>query len=217
AVGFEGKLLHSNDCGVTWDFRQTDYKAFRDIYFLKNEMILCGGSGFNHGIIYRLDMNENILQRDTFANELHALCFIDSLTGFCAGYGLILKTTDAGKTWNTTSAQGDFFKSIQYADGKIVALGNNGLLIYSDDEGDTWKKDLQSNNAFQFTNALNFLSINNNQSFICGDNGKIFYNNSDKWLNLNSSLDIDFTASIFNDDKFYLTARDGKIYSGSLP
>jgi photosystem II stability/assembly factor-like uncharacterized protein len=218
ATGYDGKLMISSDYGQTWQYHQLEYIPLQDIVVLPNhELATCGGVGYQHGVIYRLGPDGSVLQRDTFKNEMRSLAFLDSLNGYCVGYGLIVKTTDGGKTWQNTSGRGDFFKSAQYdSNHNIYALGMTGTLLYSVNGGNNWNDAMSGDATFLFDISLNAMLLNPAYSIICGDNGKVLIKNG-SWEKVKSTPDVNLTGIALVNNKVWMTAEDGKIHVMDLP
>jgi photosystem II stability/assembly factor-like uncharacterized protein len=218
ATGYDGKLMISSDYGQTWQYHQLRYTPLQDVVVLPNhELMVCGGGGYQFGLIYRLGMDGSVLQLDTFKNEFRSMAFLDSLNGYCAGYGLIVKTSDGGKTWSNTSAKGDFFKSAQYDfDQNIYALGMTGTLLYSVDGGNNWNDAISGDATFLYDISLNSMLLNPGYSIICGDNGKVLIKNG-SWEKVKSTPDVDFTGIGLVNNKVWMTGGDGKIHVMNLP
>ena len=67
-----------------------------------------------------------------------AVCFSDANNGFAAGNSTLLKTTDAGVTWNVIK-EGSMIFAIDFpTPGKGFAVGSNGLILETTDGGDSW-------------------------------------------------------------------------------
>lgn len=95
-------------------------------------------------------------------------------TGFLyRQYNQILKTTDGGATWNTSNARfsGDVY-SIAFADDTTaVAVGGDGLILRSIDDGVNWKV---INSAYVYANTLtSAVFINASTGFTVGHRGRI--------------------------------------------
>ena len=77
---------------------------------------------------------------------LNFVYFPDALTGYSAGYaagngkGAILKTTDAGASWNVSlSGASQAFNSIYFKDVDIgYAVGDEGIIMKTVNGGSTW-------------------------------------------------------------------------------
>ncbi|HET9136987.1 MAG TPA: YCF48-related protein [Candidatus Kapabacteria bacterium] len=73
--------------------------------------------------------------------NLNALSFIDSTTGMTVGVGLVLKTSDAGNTWESlpiTKTQLTYNGVLMISEKIAIVVGNAGLLMKTVDGGKTW-------------------------------------------------------------------------------
>ncbi|MCX6305377.1 MAG: YCF48-related protein [Bacteroidetes bacterium] len=69
-----------------------------------------------------------------------SVCFSDANNGFAAGNSTLLKTTDAGATWNVIN-EGSYIFAIDFpTPDKGFAVGSNGLILQTTDGGDTWEQ-----------------------------------------------------------------------------
>jgi photosystem II stability/assembly factor-like uncharacterized protein len=218
-VGYDGKVMISSDYGQTWMYHQLDYIPLEDLSILpSHQMITCGGGGYQYGVVFRLKDDGTLLQKDTFKNELRSCVFQDSLNGYCCGYGIVIKTTDGGKTWANTSASGDFFKSAKYDNNhNIYALGMLSTLIYSNNGGSSWNSEISGDALFQTNLFMNSLVLAPGYGVICGDNGKVKFKNGSKWEDVKSAPDIGFNDVAIVNNQAWLTGSDGKIYCMQLP
>ena len=107
---------------------------------------------------------------------LYSIYFTDSVTGYVTGRnGTILKTTNAGTTWNSVASGGtDFLASIKFLDDNTGYIsggniaGNTSTILKTNDAGSTWTTETTTSNR-QFGVAL----PNFNAGYSCGLNGNI--------------------------------------------
>jgi photosystem II stability/assembly factor-like uncharacterized protein len=217
AVGYDGRLMISNDYGTNFSLKQMRFEPMKDLEIFEDELKVCSGNGFRFGAIYRLTKTGQEIQRDTFPNELRDLLFISSSIGFCCGYGIILKTIDGGLSWQKTSAEGDFYKSIQVDGDRVYFLGSSGSLIYTDDKGVSFKYDRSGNKTFQSTQSFNQINIRNGNSLIACDNGKIYFKNNGTWRIIKSIPNFNYRAiSISANNYAYAVSEEGKVIKINL-
>ena len=100
------------------------------------------------------------------ADNLTDVCFIDNQIGWIIGYsGTLLRTTDAGESWNLIIIPYQNLKAIQFVNqntGWIV--GDEGLIIKSTDGGNTWYE--QEGGQNYYLEDLHF--FNDQVGIICG-------------------------------------------------
>lgn len=147
AVGYDGKLLMSYDKGFSWNLTQLDYIPLKRLLFFNNTLFIVGGVGLRTGIIYQCNLNGDVLQRDTFQNELSDIVVAYDGTLKACGYGLILSSADGGQHWITEDAEGDFFQCfVQTAEGLHV-MGMSGTILKPDK--DKWISVSKGNSIFR--------------------------------------------------------------------
>ena len=107
ACGLDGKLLQSTNAGIDWNIIQNfRWMPMRNLIFVNDSIIIsCGGSGFSRGIFVRSSDGGANWKTDTLASEMRDLCNTDAQTVYCCGYGKILKSQDAGATWQQQNAE----------------------------------------------------------------------------------------------------------------
>lgn len=115
--------------------------------------------------------------------------FSDSLTGWICGESqsdtYLVKTEDGGKSWKPNDAplSGELITGFHFINKDTgYAFGTSGLLLYTDDKGEHWKKLNKG-----ITGNINSLSISKNQGVITtkseDDTERVYHtaNGGDKW------------------------------------
>jgi photosystem II stability/assembly factor-like uncharacterized protein len=116
--------------------------------------------------------------------SLQAVHFSDLSTGYIVGdAGAILKTTDAGLSWQNVSYSIPVMLYDVYAfnQDNVIAVGGGGLIIKTSDGGNTWNV-IQSN----VTEELYSVSFNGNVG-ICGGSSQTILYSTDSGTNWNTS------------------------------
>lgn len=54
------------------------------------------------------------------------------------GFGLVLVSDDNGLSWTPKASPGSQYNGVWAGGGKVVAVGQDGSIVYSTDDGDTW-------------------------------------------------------------------------------
>lgn len=150
AVGQWGAILRTDDAGETWKVQRVDLANDRPLFsvYFKNPqegwavglwslMLHTINGGTTWDVVTlppppgskKADINLN----DIFADEKGDL-FIS------AERGMVLKSTDAGKSWTylNTGYAGSFWSGVALKDGAILVGGLRGSIYRSADEGATW-------------------------------------------------------------------------------
>lgn len=196
ACGYDGILYNSNSFGNGLNVIQTNlWSPLQKISRGNNWAIAVGGGGERSGVIC---VQEDTTWRRTelrFDNELRAVCILNNTIALAAGSGIVLKTTDRGKTWQPLNIDGDFFTDIQQAANTLYLLGSSGLLFKSTDEGKSWSKIKIRQSPILNRAFLNSLYVvDNNKAFICGNKGTILVttNGGNTWQQFTGLDDTDF-------------------------
>jgi photosystem II stability/assembly factor-like uncharacterized protein len=119
----------------------------------------------------------------TIPSVLLSVCFIDENNGWAVGsYGLIVHTSDAGKTWKLQEWSGSGFSSCELTDVDFVDLNNGWAiqkshLLHTTDGGETWEIQYTFN---EWYTAIDFIDLQHGWA-VCGWNqfGDYIMNTSD--------------------------------------
>jgi photosystem II stability/assembly factor-like uncharacterized protein len=159
AVGERGVIVLSDDEGKSWRVAQTPTEAT-----LTAVRFVDGRRGFAVGhdavILMSEDAGETWKQVHAAPDAqkpLLAVWFENAERGIAVGtYSSLYETVDGGKTWKPGPApEGDqhFNALAGGAGGKLLLVGEAGLLLRSDDAGRSWKR-LESPYKGSFFGAL---------------------------------------------------------------
>lgn len=175
AIGFDGKILHTNDTGKQWDFHQLQkYYSYKDIAFnSNNEGIIIGGVSFNSGVIIKVNKDWQTIAYDSMSVELNDLVMINDMTSYIAGYGAVLKTTDGGSNWAYLDIKNDNFTSLFALNpSEFWTCGYAGSVYHTTDGGTTWQK-LRNGNSLTIKkyNLLKIYFKDSNTGWACGEKG----------------------------------------------
>lgn len=148
-IGFDGKLLVSDDDGNNWVLHQlSPWYSYKDLALKSdNSGIVIGGNSFNSGIILRVDSSGLVTGYDSMAIEFNKIVMTDDMTGYITGYGVVMKTTDGGSTWSYLDIRNDNFTGIHIIGNEIWVCGIAGSIFHSTDNGNTWDKQRNGNSV----------------------------------------------------------------------
>jgi photosystem II stability/assembly factor-like uncharacterized protein len=142
-------MLKTIDGGVAWNpLTIGSLGTLEGVYFLTSEIgFIYGQDNGNYDALIRRTTDGGITWADCYHPStwgfIHSIDFISSTTGFAVGQaGTILKTTDAGATWNPLSsgATNDLY-SISFPDeNNGYATGVNGTVLKTINGGVAWTK-----------------------------------------------------------------------------
>jgi photosystem II stability/assembly factor-like uncharacterized protein len=163
AAGNNGKLLKFN--GTAWQNQNTSTNSnLNKIANKSNTTIIVG----NNASILKQQNNLWIPIIAPVNVNFNSICLLDSSNGYIVGdYGFILKTIDAGLTWNVVLSGADVnFTDVIVSADSVWAVANDGIIYTSINNGNTW-------NRFNVGVSEDLKSITyiNHKGFIVGNNG----------------------------------------------
>lgn len=137
AIGKNGKIFKYN--GTVWQNQTSGTnKNLNKIFRINNTTIVVG----NDGTILKLQNNSWTTIQAPVNTNLNDVVFKDSINGYIAAeFGYILKTSNAGLSWNVVLSGADVdFKSVTCSGDSVWALGTSGSIYTSIDNGVNWKR-----------------------------------------------------------------------------
>ncbi|MBK9098469.1 MAG: T9SS type A sorting domain-containing protein [bacterium] len=112
-----------------------------DVFILNQTSAIVIG---NNGTILKTSNNgsEWISINSGTPNRLNAVSFRDNENGIAVGNEVICRTTDGGGNWNSTISLSNFlnvsYREIYFGGPNIIIGDENGYILYSSDDGNTW-------------------------------------------------------------------------------
>jgi photosystem II stability/assembly factor-like uncharacterized protein len=179
--GVDGCVLHSADKGRTWQFHRIhNWLTYKGGCFTTSDTGIFVSTVLQRQCtITRVDTAFKIIDEKTFDFGLNGLLMKDSRTGFVFGYGVIMKTTDGGKTWLYLKVDGDNFTAMSRRGSKLWVCGSAGSIFYSDDEGETWQRYRNGNDLMQKRIMLRaILFTDDMHGWVAGEHGIVLYTNN---------------------------------------
>ena len=214
ASGYDGKLIMTSDGGTTWLVKDTkttvpllsiDFIDNKKGFVVGEESVMLkttdGGTSWNK---VSLNLSEKI--------ELNAIKFVNDTIGFAIGNYTILKTIDAGETWDSTNISnlnGDMreidFNGTQF--GLIICTF--GQIISTSDWGESWN--IISSIS---ENGTTSISITNDNTVYASGNTKILKSTDlgQTWIELAASPSDNFSINFISNDIGLAVGRGN--YSG---
>ncbi|HRO44074.1 MAG TPA: YCF48-related protein [Flavipsychrobacter sp.] len=218
-IGFDGKLLKSEDAGESWQFHQLWYLPYKDIaMFDDKDGIAVGGISFYAGYKTQLDLNGNFGAFDSVGYEINDVEMIDGNAGYLATYGAILKTNDAGKSWQMQEIENDNFTSIRaYGENEAWTCGYNGSIFHTSDGGKNWERMRDGNDLTKPRyRLLDILFQDPQHGFAVGENGLFLFTDDGgyHWMEFERFTDNTLRCIISRKDGSLMVCGDnGRLYS----
>ncbi len=154
----DGQVYRTLDGGKDWDLQLNEWDYFRSIEFFDDQV---GFAGSLYGKLFKtMNGGEDWYEiTDSLPEEFPGICGMsvaDDTTIYACGIwsspGYIFKSTDRGHTWEyiDMSMWADGLVDLKFTDahhgfatGKSSHAPNQGVVLYTDDGGDTWTEKLE--------------------------------------------------------------------------
>lgn len=167
----------TTDGGLTWKAKSLHWPAYiNDIQILSEKTMFCNAIRFGPrvGRIYRSNDSGETWQPilETFGDDrtIAAVYFINEDHGFVAAQhsavgpsqkeGILYRTTDGGKTWDSTITDDGILRDIQFFNPALgYAVGNHASIYMTTDSGKTWKSERAWPYNFSADKDVTFLNI----------------------------------------------------------
>jgi photosystem II stability/assembly factor-like uncharacterized protein len=218
ASGISGYTMRSADTGKTWQFKLVpSYVNIESICENASNIWFCGSYNSGGHVSHSDLIFENVATQN-ITSQLNAIIFTSKTIGYASGTGAILKTTDAGQTWQYTPAKNDVYTHlIATNDATIFACGLNGNIIYTKNGGTEWLG-LKDGNDLVSNNRFNKMALaRNNTIYAVGDAGLVLKINiaetpvSYTILNINTSKNL-YSISTKNDNTMAVVGEQGSYF-----
>jgi hypothetical protein len=178
-AGQAGTILRTTDAGTTWGGLSSGTQApLWGISFANRTRGIAVGPGFASSSldsagtkVYTTNAGNTWINRSGGSGgdiliALSAASFADSSRLIVVGYGLILRSSDAGTTWQGVFVPGQdkTFTAVSFADdsvGTVVGITNNGVggvVMRTTDAGNNWS--IQSSGVFPRLRSVYFTDRN---------------------------------------------------------
>ena len=222
-IAFGSEFYHSNSQDNDWGMiHLLGWGYWSDIAINNSgKAIAVGGLNFAEGYIQPIDLNtyNGHLPRATFQHELKAITFVNDTIAIAVGYGTILRSENAGESWQYLGYSGDFYRDIQMVnDNTIFIVGLYGSVLLSKDKGLSWKEISKPNSLSQKNRFKKAYFYSENLGWAAGDNGQLWQtNNGGKdWLSINTKTTYDFNDIIYQAPYLYLATDEGYVLRVTL-
>jgi len=216
AVGHDGVVLATTDGGEHWQ-RLLTGNAINTLRKTQLTQALAdlpasADDERRESLEYALD-DADVATEDGPTSPLLDVWFRDRHTGFVLGaYGLLLKTTDGGNSWQslghrTENPENFHLNSLQpLPDGRLIIAGEAGLLLQSRDGGDNWQ-------ALDSPYEGSFFAMGySDQLYLAGLRGHLFSTgDAEHWQPLEASTRSTLTAVVTAGTQLWLLGQGGVV------
>lgn len=206
--------------GQHWQPIRIDFQWLRALHFPSQHYgAMVSGEGFHSGQL-RVFGPQFFWWQDTVhevIGELEAVWFADPRVILAVGAGWVIRSSDAGQSWERLMLTGDFFTDVHFPDANTGYIcGNNGSILKSVDGGLSWRY-LREGGAAGRRNkgfrALWFSTVDT--GWLLGDGGIFWHteNGGKTWKQVaEAPLDADYSDVFVLNGKGWATAKNGRFF-----
>lgn len=177
--------------------------------------VLVGGRNFGEGYIQIIANQDSMGERLFFAHELYDACFVDEQTAIVVGYGIVLRSTDAGNTWTPIDIRGDFYQAVHFATPQIgYIVGKYGSILKTEDAGATWQKLRRASTVGNKKHRYSDVFFESeNVGWIAGENGTLLLtrNGGQDWQRISTDENSHWNSIATTANYLFLVGNDAKL------
>lgn len=219
ASGVDGHVWSSGP-GGGWTYRHYEHWGTTRAIgaFTPGRSLFIGGEGFDEGFAYLSHPLAGSIGYQELLHRMNGASVIDTLQAVIVGYGIALRTGDAGDSWQTSDLEGDHFMSVHFPtpDTGFVA-GYEGSIHRSVDGGRTWTRQRRPDGNTRFR-CIRFRD--GDTGFAAGEDGNVWLTRDagSHWQAVGGlSQTLDFLCGSFSGDWLFLGGSKGTLVRTRLP
>lgn len=193
------------------------FKFIRGVsLFDSNTIMAVHGLGSN-GSIEKISLHADSTRTVLNINrELNAIKSLDSSKWIACGFGIVLRTEDAGEHWDTLNVFGDHYVDIAWqAPSSVYILGLGGTVLRSDDQGNNFYK-VKSGGTITNSPTFNCIGFKNAyEGIIAGEKGLVMLtrNGGVSWSVVDGLPTFDVMDIFIDVNRYWLCGDSGTIIS----
>ena len=217
-------LLYRLPGATHWQIFRIDFQWLRSCHFPDaNRGVVVGGEGY-HGGLAQTFGPEAFWKTDTlqtFSNEIESVWYSDSNTLHAVGFGWVMRSADAGRSWERFDITGDFFRSVHFPTPNTGYIcGSSGTILKTTDGGLHWENIRKGGSTGKRQKAFQALWFDTaERGWIVGDHG-LFWQTEDgghSWNPVSEApSDADFTHIYVFGKTGWATAKAGRLFRFDL-
>ena len=192
--GYAGMIIRTTNGGTSWAAANTGGTTANiyDIAYASRDTVYACGSA-NGTVLRSIDggLNWTALAAPTVTSRYGIAVYSSSEVVIVGSSGNTIRTTDAGATWNASTAGTGTLYGVARSGFSLVAVGSSQVVYRSTDRGASWALsfDRGSSTLYAIHHADSL------RGFMVGSNG-LNYRTADGWATVDSVLVGSFTAQV---------------------
>jgi len=216
----QNTLLYRPPGEEHWRIFRNDFQWLRACHFPDGKRgAVVGGEGFHGGFAHTFGP-EPFWSTDTiqtFPNEIESVWYSDSVTLHAVGFGWVMRSNNAGRSWERLEITGDFYQSVHFPTASTGYIcGSSGTILKTENAGQHWRsirKGGSTGKRLKAFRALWFATAD--KGWIVGDDG-VFWQTEDGGESWNpveeAPSNADFTHLFLKGKKGWATAKGGRLF-----
>lgn len=225
----QARIFATSDGGDTWEERLklNGRIGFNSVDFAGDDYVWAVGTNYFTGdsrwvVYYSTDkgLNWNNLELDFPVHEqleyVQKVQFTDLQNGFIKVEDALLKTTDAGASWEKASEPTPLsftdFHTIHFLDSNNGWMAGNDHVAYTDDGGATWETKYEQGS--QESEIIEIFAVDNTTVYTTIENGRLMKttDGGTTWEDINPFTSFDLNDLYFiNANSGYVVGEGGRI------
>lgn len=193
-----------------------NFKFIRSVSVFSRDLILAA-NGNGTGSIEKISTTSDSTHTvHTIDRDLNTIQYLDSLHWIAAGYGIVLRSIDAGHHWDTVDIKGDQFTDISRIDqNSLFILGTGGTIFFTENKGQSFRKIRSGGIIGNKPPFKTICFIDSQTGMIGGENQLVFItrNGGEDWIQLDDLPPFDIKDIFYDGTHFWLCGSNGTILS----
>ena len=215
--GHSGIVLKTEDGGRSWKKQLDGVQAAALAYQDAEDRLIDANEDEQTNDVLKRQLSFTRLLVDDGPDKpfLDMYCMNDREAFIVGAYNMIFKTVDGGHTWlpwlnRVENPRGMHLYAIEKIDDKLIIVGEQGLILRSDDGGESF---YQLHSPYDGT-FFGILALKNGAVLIYGLRGNAFISqdHGDHWQKIDTGVKLGITAAVESPDgTLFFTTQSGNV------
>ena len=200
-----------------------DYAAFKGLDAWDDDhIILAGGESIIVGYLFRASLKRGVMEEMfSLKREMNVVHCVDSLRWLAAGFGIVMRSSDGGLSWDTLDVRGEHFLDLcTVHDSVYFMCGIGGSIYRSYDYGEHWSTLRDATRIFVTSKPLRCICFGDEMNGLVAGEGGLVWRTRDgghHWISLEGLPCVDYLDIRHFQGRYWLCGSQGTIVSVELP